>query len=105
MSNLFILEYQTEMPYRINSGNWKDERMELIKKYLRDPNQDTENVARQINYYKNHKFTLKNGRVFVKLPSGTTKEVLSDSQARAKIKSADAHQEVDHVLRERATVL
>ena len=72
----------------INKARFTDERVSKIKRYLQNPKAgDPDNVKRQLLYYKNHHFTIQNGRVFVKMPSGDTKELLSDSQAIAKVKS------------------
>ena len=72
---------------QINKGTWTDERLTQIKRYLRDPGGgDPDNVKRQLDYYKEYKFSINNGRVYVKFPDGTKKELLSDSQAIAKVK-------------------
>lgn len=73
----------------INKGNWKDARFAQVKRYLRDRGAgDPDDVKVQIDHYekKNYKFSIVNGRVYVKFPDGTKKELLSDSQAIAKVK-------------------
>ena len=69
----------------LNRANFKDERVEQIRKYLRDPSAgDPDNVKRQLDYFKNYTFTLNNGKLFASR-DGVRKQILSDSEIEKKV--------------------
>lgn len=83
--------------HQINRGKWTEDRIRKIKQYLRKPSAgDPDEVRTQLEHYKNYRFKIKNGRLFVDVPGGDTKEILSDKQVHQKIRDMYAKDE-EHV--------
>lgn len=72
---------RTSKTDNLTRGNWPDERVAHVRKYLRDPSSDPDLVKRQLDYYKNFTFKLRSNRVIARRTTdGSEKELLGDDQ-------------------------